>query len=186
MKWNEANRMRYYPEPYIEYLIYLHMERDFFQCHEVLEEYWKSVPDSPLRQAWHGLIQIAVTLYHQRRGNIAGARKMLASAIHNITEDHMEQLGLQVDAFSQALAARLEQLDHNPQAEFEDFNFPFADQELLLLCQRHPLAANKLWLSQSDLLDSSLIHKHTLRDRSEVINTRQKQFEIRQQSRSKG
>jgi predicted metal-dependent hydrolase len=55
----------------------------------VLEEYWKSVPDSPLRQAWYGLIQIAVALYHHRRGNIAGARKMLESAIHNISEDHM-------------------------------------------------------------------------------------------------
>ncbi|QGQ96745.1 DUF309 domain-containing protein [Paenibacillus psychroresistens] len=172
-----------YPEPYIEYLIYLHVERDFFECHEVLEEYWKSVPNSPLRQAWHGLIQIAVALYHQRRGNIAGARKMLESAIHNISEDHMEQLGLQVDAFSQVLSDRLEQLKQSPQAVFEDLNFPIADNELLLLCQSHPLAANKLWLSRSDLLDTGLIHKHTLRDRSEVIETRQKQYELRKQSR---
>jgi predicted metal-dependent hydrolase len=172
-----------YPEPYIEYLIYLHVERDFFECHEVLEEYWKSVPESPLRQAWHGLIQIAVALYHQRRGNLAGAKKMLESAIHNITENDMEQLGLQVDAFSQALAVRLEQLNQTPLTEFEDFNFPIADKDLLLLCQNHPLAANKLWLSRSDLLDTGLIHKHTLRDRSEVIEARQKQYELRQQSR---
>jgi predicted metal-dependent hydrolase len=99
-----------------------------------------------LRQASHGLIQIAVALYHQRRGNIAGAKKMLESAIHNISENHMQQLGLQVDAFSLALAVRLEQLNQAPQLEFEDFNFPIADTELLLLCQSHPLAANKLWL----------------------------------------
>jgi uncharacterized protein len=176
-----------YPEPYIEYLIYFHVDRDFFECHEVLEEYWKSIPGSTLRQAWHGLIQLAVALYHQRRGNISGARKMLESAIHNINENHMEQLGIQADAFSQALSARLEQLDFNPQAEFADFNIPIADQELLLLCQSHPLAANKLWLSRSDLLNRSLIHKHTLRDRSIVIETRQKQFETREQTRaSKG
>jgi predicted metal-dependent hydrolase len=163
------------------------VERDFFECHEVLEEYWKCVPESPLKQAWHGLIQLAVALYHQRRGNITGARKMLDSAIHNISENHMEQLGLQADVFSHALTARQEQLDLNPQEEFEDFNIPIADQKLLLLCQSHPLAANKQWLSQSDLFNRSLIHKHTLRDRSEVIETRQKQFIIREQIRaSKG
>ncbi len=176
--------MRQYPEPYIEYLIYFHMDRDLFECHEVLEAYWKSAPDSPLRQAWHGLIQVAVALYHQRRGNIAGARKMLNSAIKNLSEHHIEQLGLQVDAFSRELAERLEQLKLNPTAEYTDINFPFADTELLLLCQSHPLAKNKLWLSRSDLLNSSLINKHTLRDRSEVTQERQKQFAMRQQNRT--
>lgn len=172
--------MEKYPEPYIEYLIYFHVERDFFECHEVLEEYWKSVPNSPLRQAWHGLIQIAVSQYHHRRGNIVGARKMLGSAIDNLNVAHIEELGLQVDAFSNTLGIRLSQLVHNPEKAYEDYNFPFADKELLLICQRHPLAADKLWLSRSDLLNESLIHKHTLRDRSDVIEARLKQFELRQ------
>jgi predicted metal-dependent hydrolase len=137
-----------------------------------------------MRQAWHGLIQIAVALYHQRRGNKAGAIKMLISAIHNISKSHMEQLGLQAEAFSQLLAARLEQLNNDPHAKFEDLNFPIADKELLQLCQSHSLAVNKIWLSQSDLLNPSLIHKHTLRDRSEVIDARQQQFVIRQQNRA--
>ncbi|MEX2461313.1 MAG: DUF309 domain-containing protein [Paenibacillaceae bacterium] len=175
--------MQQYPEPYIEYLIYMHTNRDFFECHEVLEEYWKGVPASPLRQAWHGLIQIAVALYHQRRGNRVGARKMLESAIPNLSKDHMEKLGLEAGALSELLIKRLEQLQLNPDAKFIDLNFPFADPELLSLCQRHPLAANKLWLAQSDLLDPCLIHKHTLRDRSGVIKARQKQFVIRQQNR---
>lgn len=175
--------MLQYPEPYIEYLIYLHVDRDFFECHEVLEEYWKSVPESPLRQAWHGLIQIAVALYHQRRGNIKGAKKMLGSAIQNLSKEHIKLLGLQVNEFSELLAARLKQLNQDPEAEFTEMNFPFADAELVVLCQNHPLAADKLWLSQSDLLNPDLIHKHTLRDRSEVIEARQKQIVIRRQSR---
>ena len=32
-----------YPEAYIEYLMYFHGNRDYFECHEVLEEYWKEV-----------------------------------------------------------------------------------------------------------------------------------------------
>jgi predicted metal-dependent hydrolase len=178
--------MVHYPEPYIEYLIYFHMDRDFFECHEVLEAYWKSVPESPFRDTWHGFIQLAVALYHQRRGNIAGARKMLASAIRNISEQHMELLGLEASDFSKLLFIRLEQIIRDPKARYEDINFPFADNELLLLCQNHPLAANKTWLSVSDFDNLNLINKHTLRDRTEVGLERQRQLLLKQKSRGFG
>jgi predicted metal-dependent hydrolase len=183
MKWNEANIMVHYPEPYIEYLIYFHMDRDFFECHEVLEEYWKSVPNSPFRDEWHGFIQVAVALYHQRRGNIAGARKMLASAIHNLNEQHLELLGLNASVFSKLLFTRLEQMNRDPKAGYEDINFPFADNELVLLCQNHPLAANKTWLAVSDFDNLNLINKHTLRDRSDIVLERQRQLLLKQKSR---
>jgi predicted metal-dependent hydrolase len=175
--------MLHYPEPYIEYLIYFHMDRDFFECHEVLEEYWKSVPDGPLRQAWHGLIQVAVALYHQRRGNLAGARKMLASAIDNLNEQHVQLLGLHASNLTQILNTRLEQMNKNPNAMYEDINFPFMDEKLLHDCLIHPLAANKIWSAISDLANLNLIHKHTLRDRSDVLIERKRQLALKQQSR---
>lgn len=51
-----------YPQAYIEYLEYYHGARDYFECHEVLEEYWKENPSSPLSAAWVGLIQLAVAM----------------------------------------------------------------------------------------------------------------------------
>lgn len=30
-----------YPEAYIEYLAEFHGSRDYFECHELLEEHWK-------------------------------------------------------------------------------------------------------------------------------------------------
>ncbi len=30
-----------YPNAYLDYLVYFHGHRDYFECHEVLEEYWK-------------------------------------------------------------------------------------------------------------------------------------------------
>lgn len=30
-----------YPAEYLEYLVYFHADRDYFECHEILEEYWK-------------------------------------------------------------------------------------------------------------------------------------------------
>ncbi|WP_205628902.1 DUF309 domain-containing protein, partial [Acinetobacter baumannii] len=51
-----------YPEALIDYLVYFHADRDFFECHEVLEDYWKSLPKEERSLFWVGLIQIAVGL----------------------------------------------------------------------------------------------------------------------------
>jgi predicted metal-dependent hydrolase len=175
--------MQQYPKPYIEYLVYFHTDRDLFECHEVLEEYWKSVPDSPLRQAWHGLIQIAVSLYHERRGNRKGAIKMMESAIHNLSDEHMNELGLQSSALSKLMSIRLDQLINHSKTEYEDFNLPIADLQLQLLCQKKAHSENKIWLAKSNFNLPSIIHKHTLRDRTEVIVERQKQFALKQHKR---
>jgi predicted metal-dependent hydrolase len=175
--------MQQYPEPYIEYLLYFHTDRDLFECHEVLEEYWKSVPDSPFRQAWHGLIQVAVALYHERRGNRKGAIKMMESAIQNLSESDINELGLQSSTLSELMSLRLEQLITHSKTEYEDFNLPFADAQLELLCQKRALSENKIWLAKSDFHQPSIIHKHTLRDRTEVIVERQKQFVLKQHKR---
>ncbi len=49
---------------------------DFFMAHEVLEGLWVRRRDDGLR----GLIQLAVALYHIERGNLKGARTMIARA----------------------------------------------------------------------------------------------------------
>jgi predicted metal-dependent hydrolase len=175
--------MQQYPKPYIEYLVYFHTDRDLFECHEVLEEYWKSVPESPLRQAWHGLIQLAVALYHERRGNRRGAIKMMESAIQNLSESHINELGLQSSMLSKLMSSRLEQLMNHSNMEYEDFNLPFADPQLQLFCQKQALSENKIWLAKSDFHQPNIIHKHTLRDRTQVIVERQKQFTLNQHKR---
>ncbi|MDB5054963.1 MAG: hypothetical protein JWM44_3013 [Bacilli bacterium] len=168
--------MKRYPEAYIEYLVYFHTVRDFFECHEVLEAYWKSIPESSLRQAWHGLIQTAVALYHQRRGNIAGARKMMESAVRLLTDDHLDELGIDALRFKAQLKNRLKQLQDTPNIRYEDLNIPLVDLELLQLCKDHPLAVHAEWYAISNMNNPQIIHKHTQRDRSEVVAERQKQL----------
>lgn len=83
-----------YPDAYIRYLAEFHGTRDYFECHEILEEYWKEHPGDEQAQLWHGLIQIAVGQYHLRRGNREGARKMLRSAWQRLSPPLLEQAGL--------------------------------------------------------------------------------------------
>jgi predicted metal-dependent hydrolase len=171
-----------YPEPYIEYLVYFHTDRDLFECHEVLETYWKSVPESPFRQAWLGLIQTAVGLYHHRRGNLIGARKMLDSALSNLSETHLKELGIDPQKFVELVKSRLIQLTEDPIQKYADLNLPLSDPELLQLCMSYAVSVNKNWLDLSDTANSNLIHKHTLRDRTEVVKERQKQLVLKQVS----
>lgn len=56
---------------------------EFFEAHEVWEEIWLQAPQSekPLLQ---GLIQIAAALHHYKRGNLTGAKSLLAAGIAKV------------------------------------------------------------------------------------------------------
>jgi len=54
-----------------------------FHAHEVLEDAWKSAPESE-RQLWRGLAQLAVGLTHAARGNARGAATLLDRGAENI------------------------------------------------------------------------------------------------------
>jgi predicted metal-dependent hydrolase len=54
-------------------------EREFFACHDVLEEVWSETLAD--REFYQGLIHAAVALFHFGEGNLGGARKMAASAL---------------------------------------------------------------------------------------------------------
>ncbi|PZE21870.1 DUF309 domain-containing protein [Paenibacillus xerothermodurans] len=165
--------MSHYPQAFIDYLIHFHAERDFFECHEVLEEYWKEHPDDPLNKAYVGCIQVAVSMYHQRRGNLAGAVKLLRNALGNLTDEDMHRLGIEAAAFRERLQERLRELN-KPDFQYRDLNIPLADPDLLSLCRERCAATNLTWQCPSNFDDTYLINKHTLRDRSGVIAERER------------
>jgi uncharacterized protein len=57
--------------------------REFFQCHEVLEEAWTSEV-GPRRLFLQALIHLAVGFYHCERGNPEGARRQLHKGLHKL------------------------------------------------------------------------------------------------------
>lgn len=85
-----------YPTEYIQFLIHFHGDYDYFECHEILEEYWKTKPRGNRDHYLVGLIQIAVSLYHHRRSNWNGAEKMMKSAITILEKNsaHLLRLGI--------------------------------------------------------------------------------------------
>ncbi|TSB46845.1 DUF309 domain-containing protein [Alkalicoccobacillus porphyridii] len=174
-----------YPAAYIDYLIYFHAERDYFECHEILEEHWKTTSRGSANSHWVALIQIAVALYHERRGNIKGAERMLTNARRLISAHPapIQKLGLHSEELILLLDERYKRL--SSESEFVDLNLPIKDSALLELCLNKSQQLRVTWCSPSVLSNTQLIHKHTLRDRQPVIDERANQLKRRQNNKEK-
>ncbi len=164
-----------YAGEYIEYLIEFHGTRDFFECHEIMEAYWKEQSVNEQRNAWLGLIQVAVGLYHQRTGNRNGSIKMLNGALTQLSTCDCEALGIDQEHFLHIIRERitlLNQVDTLNSFDYQDFNIPFFDHHLVETCQKICNERQLDWCGPSDMQNRQLIYRHTLRDRSDVIAAR--------------
>jgi hypothetical protein len=82
-----------------------------FHAHEVLEGAWKACGDVT-RELWKGLALLAVGITHARRGNDAGAVRLLTRAADRIqpyavASPHRVEVAA-LTAWARALAARIE------------------------------------------------------------------------------
>ncbi|RDI41281.1 DUF309 domain-containing protein [Falsibacillus pallidus] len=160
-----------YPREYIDYLVQFHACRDYFECHEILEEYWKDREGRRKDSIWLPFIQLAVAQYHHRRNNWPGARKMMSKAIKGFEgrSKMVSDLGLNDDEFFQLLSISLSKIDQRE--EYESMELPIKDPDLMKICRQECKKHQYSW-QKSDLTNHALIHRHRTRDRSEVIHAR--------------
>ncbi len=76
--------------------IKLFNEEEFFECHEVIEDLWLATQDE-YKDLYKGVIQAAVALYHLRRGNLSGARKLYGTSGKYLRKYAPSALGLNVE-----------------------------------------------------------------------------------------
>jgi len=75
---------------------------EYYDCHEVFEEIWRSTTPEP-KDLFQGLIQVAVGLYHfHGRGNREVARRVLAKGRRRLAPFAPESHGLDVGALVDA------------------------------------------------------------------------------------
>ena len=114
-----------YDHLYVEFLYYFNVERDYFECHEVMEELWLEEGRNPLYQ---GLLQIAVGLYHHRNGNVSGAIKLLEQGIDKLEFFPRLTMGIDLGRLvddAKAYLAGLENDDREP--------FPFRPLDIAIV-----------------------------------------------------
>jgi predicted metal-dependent hydrolase len=161
-----------YPEPYIQYLAEYFGSRDFFECHEVMEEYWKAQQNSRYTGCWLVFIRISVACYHARRGNWVGARKMINRAVEEVDPALMSELGMDGLELAQILANTKTDWNLSDSPSYQDLVLPIQDERLLKSCQQYCSDREWSWGKPLAETDDDLVHKHLRRDRSEVVETR--------------
>lgn len=172
-----------YPKEYIDYLVHFHGDRDYFECHEILEEYWKDVDKNNKESILVGFILFAVSNYHHRRGNFSGAERTLRKALHIFQkEEHqLKYYGLSIEEFFEALKERQDMIQHFK--PYKSMILPLQDDKLLSQCKIECERVGYKWGQASDLSDENLVHRHSKRDRSDVINERAEAIARRQKKR---
>ncbi|WP_424765984.1 DUF309 domain-containing protein [Paenibacillus sp. sgz302251] len=176
--------MTTFPQAYLSYLVEFHASRDYFECHELLEEYWKEHPGDLLADTWVGLIQLAVGLYHERRGNTVGARKMYVQARTRLAEAPLSTLGLESESLLKEISERIQRLLQAGGTEYTDMNLNIINDELKSLCYAACKERGWEWGAPSPLANASIIYRHKLRDRSGVIAARLAAFEAKKRERN--
>lgn len=167
-----------YSKAYIDYLIHFHTDRDYFECHEILEEYWKQDTIINRKQFLVALIQVAVGMYHYRNRNLNGARKVFNKSIYYIylQIEELSKLDINTDLLLQLIKTQIEQIDSK--VPYKSINLPLNDN-LLHYCLQYCRENHLNWGLQSDISNNELIYKHKLRDRSEIITERNNQLNLR-------
>ncbi len=66
-----------YPPPGLLRAIDEFNRGDWFECHETIEELWTDEVGE-VRDLYQGILQVAVALYHWRKGNFCGAVSLLS------------------------------------------------------------------------------------------------------------
>ncbi|MCQ6273823.1 DUF309 domain-containing protein [Bacillus sp. V3B] len=166
-----------FPQEYINYLVHFHGNRDYFECHEILEDYWKKVDNGNKESIWVGFIQLAVANYHHRRGNFKGASRTIQKSLHifSINKEELIRLGIE---FTLLVKQMNEQLTHiENRQDYQSMTLPIYSKSLVEECKNRSLELNMQWCSESDINDLQIVHRHVSRDRTSVINERKKALE---------
>lgn len=82
---------------------------ELFEQHETLEELWRRTR-TPVRDLYHGIIQIGVGLYHWSRGNFHGATVLMAEGIEHLRPFAPACQGVDVDRLIADATALREEL----------------------------------------------------------------------------
>ncbi len=157
---------------FLQFILYFNEQQDYFECHEVLEEYWKSVSPNDKSHALTAWILLSTGMYHWRRNNRAGAKRSLENAKKRFSLDLNSEYYSGIDMAEMHLNLENSIALIIQSKEFKPFTLSILSDELNQRIQKQqmPLA----------LIGEELIHKHMRRDRSEILKAREEKRRNRQ------
>ncbi|BAK17203.1 uncharacterized conserved protein [Solibacillus silvestris StLB046] len=151
---------------FIDYCAYFNGNNDYFECHEVLEEYWKEIAPKEKLHPLVGYVQLATGMYHWRRSNVTGAARIIEKAILNFELNRNSEFFEFIDLKQLLLIMKNQHRKIQENEPFIHFKLPITDRQLQELVQQR--------IKTIPLMDSHFIfNKHMLRDRTEILEARE-------------
>ena len=154
---------------FVNFIVYFNENQDFFECHEVLEEYWKSLPNITKNHPLTGYILLSTGMYHWRRGNTIGALRTLKKAIERMTKSSEAYPefsdGINFDELCGNVNQSIKHIEVGQ--AFVPFQIEITSSDIVSLMTEIAPSMELLPFG-SDIV----IHKHMLRDRSDIIRER--------------
>lgn len=152
---------------FIRYCTYFNGNQDYFECHEVLEEYWKELAPGNKEHVLVGFVQLATAMYHWRRGNVKGAYRSLHKSqtllMNNVSSPFYDNIDMR------ALYENMELIMQKITSE-ELFS-PF---QLIITNLQLQTMISKEIEDLPPMDDTFLKDKHKLRDRTAIIAERER------------
>ncbi|HWK24122.1 MAG TPA: DUF309 domain-containing protein [Ureibacillus sp.] len=150
---------------YVDFCAYFNGSQDYFECHEVLEDYWKSIAPGEKNHPLVGYVQLATGMYHWRRDNTIGAMKILKKASMNFTRNGSSPFfeHIEFESLCRNCEISLKAIENDE--PFRPFQLSLTNETLTLLVKKRIEELPKL---SKDFL----LHKHMLRDRSDILKAR--------------
>ncbi len=155
---------------YNEFII----KQDYFECHEIMEDSWKSKENFTKDLDEVFFIQVSTAEYHYRRNNLYGARKIYKRAVDRLNTRPFEynEYGLKSEIKS-LIENRLHNIGY---VNFKPLQLPLTDamcKELHSFAVPHVSYEEFLeYIRTLHKTSIMLVEKHRLRDRSEIISVR--------------
>lgn len=119
-----------YHDLYVAFVYYFNIEKDYFECHEVMEELWMEDGRNPF---WQGLLQVAVGLYHHENDNLSGAIKLLTQSLDKLADKQNVECGADIALLYLNTESYLNRLLEEGNFPFSPFTLRITDDNLLQL-----------------------------------------------------
>lgn len=161
----------YHHSLFCKFIVYFNENQDYFECHEVLEDYWKSISGYTKEHPLTAFILLSTGLYHWRRGNLNGAYRTLIKAEKKMLDFPKYDVRFveEID-YNLLLNNTNEAIECVKRGEsFSPFKIHLRSA-ILHSIVRETISTISLLPNESD----AVIHKHMLRDRSDILAEREK------------
>ena len=151
------------------------IKQDYFECHEIMEEAWKDKEIFTKEDPEVFFVLIVTGEYHYRRDNIIGAATSYKRAL-KLYDKH--RYDVKAFGFGEELAEMLQRRFNGlADTPFKPMNYPVDSWVYKSLYEMYQDEYESFSVFTLEILerfekDESIIHRHRLRDREDVIAAR--------------